>query len=127
MNSTLLEKVWCMLFKVSISKSLWTEVLVYAYHLVNWLSSSAIGGKTPLEIWSEKVTQDYDLLWVFECPAYYHIKEDKLEPKARKGVFLGFKKGVKSYQIWDPNDMKFILTRDVTFDEASKVKPTDSQ
>ena len=29
--------------------------------------------------------------------------------------------------IWDPKDMKFILSRDVTFDEASMMKPTNSQ
>jgi len=38
------------------------EALVYTYYLVNRLSSSVIGGKTHLEAWSGKVTQDYDLL-----------------------------------------------------------------
>jgi len=42
-------------------------------------------------------------------------------------VIVGFKKGVKSYKIWDSMDKKFILSRDVTFDEASMVKPTGSQ
>jgi len=58
---------------------------------------------------------------------YYHIKKDKLNPRARKCVFVGFKRGVKWYKIWDPKDRKFILSRDVTFDEASMVKPTNSQ
>ena len=89
------------------------------------LSSSAIGGKTPLEAWSGKVIQDYDLLRVFGCPAFYHVKKDKLDPKKKKGVFIGFKKGIKGYKFWGPKDKKFILSRDVTFDEASMVKPTD--
>jgi len=42
-------------------------------------------------------------------------------------MFMGFKKGVKRYKIWDPKDKKIILSRDVTFDEASMVKTTDSQ
>jgi len=88
-----------MLSNASISKYFWDEALAYTCHLVNRLSSSPIGGKTPLEIWSGKVTQDYDSLRVFERPAYYHIKEDKLDPRARKGVFVGFNKGVKSYKI----------------------------
>jgi len=67
------------------------------------------------------------LLWVFGCPTYYHIEEDKLDPRARVGVFMGFKKGVKGCKIWDPKDKKFILSRDVTFDEASVVKPTNFQ
>jgi len=99
----------------------------YVCHLVNKLPSSTIGGKTPLEDWLEKVAQDYDLLRVFGCLAFYHIKEDKLDPRARKGVFVRFKKGVKGYKIWDPKDRKFILSRDITFNEASMVKPTNSQ
>jgi len=42
-------------------------------------------------------------------------------------VFIGFKKGEKGYKIWDPKDKKFILSRDVTFDEASMLKPIISQ
>jgi len=42
-------------------------------------------------------------------------------------VFIRFKKGVKDYKIWDPKDKKCILRRDVMFDEASMVKPTNSQ
>ena len=127
MNMILLEKVHCMLSNPGISKCFWAEALAYTCHLVNMLPSSAIGGKTPLEVWSGKVAQDYDSLWVFECPIYYHVKEDKLDPRARKGVSVGFKKGVKGYKIWDSKDRKFILSKDVTFDEASMVKPTNSQ
>jgi len=67
------------------------------------------------------------LLRVFGCPAYYHIKEDKLDPRAKKSVFIGFKKGVKGNKIWDPKDKKFVLSRDVTFDKASMLKPTISK
>jgi len=41
-------------------------------------------------------------------------------------VLVEFKKGVKGYKIWDPKDKKFILSRDVTFDEASMLKSTIS-
>ena len=73
-----------MLSNADISKSFWAEALAYACHLINRLLSSAIGGKTPLEVWSEKVAQDYYLLRVFGCLAHYHVKEDKLDPRARK-------------------------------------------
>ena len=73
-----------MLSNAGISKSFWAEVLAYVCHLVNRLPSSAIQGKTPLEIWSEKVAQDYNSLSIFGYPAYYHVKEDKLEPRAKK-------------------------------------------
>jgi len=123
MNKTLLEKIRCMLSNNRLSKNFWAEVLAYACYLVNRLPSSMIGGKTSLKVWLGKTTQDYDL---FGYPAYYHVKEDKLDPRAKKGVFVGFKRGVKGYKIWDPKDKKFILSRDVTFDEASILKPTIS-
>ena len=63
------------------------------------LLSSPIRDKTLLEVWSEKVAQNYDSLWVFGCLAYYHIKEDKLDLKTRKCVFVRFKKVVKGYKI----------------------------
>ena len=56
-----------------------------------------------------------------------HVKDDKLDPRAKKGVFVGFKRGIKGFKIWDPTDNKFILSRDVTFDEASLMKPMVSQ
>ena len=40
---------------------------------------------------------------------------------------MGFKKYVKGYKILDPKNKKIILSSDVTFEEASMVKPTDSQ
>jgi len=64
---------------------------VYAYCLVNRLPLSLIRGKIPIEDWSGRVAQDYNSFRVFGCPAYYRIKEDKMHPRARKCVFVGFK------------------------------------
>ena len=55
MNMTLLEKVRCMLSNASLAKNFWAETLTYACYLVNRLPSSVIGGKTPLEVWLEKL------------------------------------------------------------------------
>ena len=68
------------------------KVLVYACYLVNILSSYVIGAKAHLKVWLGKVAPDYDSLGVFGCPAYYHIKEDKFDLIARKGVFVEFNK-----------------------------------
>ena len=73
-----------MLSNARLPKSFWAKVLAYTCYLVNRLLSSAIGGKTPLEVWSGKFAQDYNSLKVFGYPAYYHVKEDKLDPRAKK-------------------------------------------
>jgi len=80
--------------------------MMYASNLINRLSSSVIGGKTSIEMWSGKVASDYDILRVFGCPTYHHLSDEKLEPQARKVVFLGFKRGAKSYKLWDSEDKR---------------------
>ncbi|KAH9679290.1 retrovirus-related pol polyprotein from transposon TNT 1-94-like protein [Citrus sinensis] len=108
MNRTLLEKVRCMLSNVGLDKKFWAEVVSYASHLVNRLPSAAIGGKTPMEMWSGKHAQDYDSLRIFGCPTYYHVKDGKLDHRARKAIFVGFKGGVKGFKLWDLEDKKFV-------------------
>jgi len=53
-----------------------------------------------MEIWSGKAASDYDILRVFGYPAYYHVSDGKLKPRARKAVFLWFKRRVKGYKLW---------------------------
>jgi len=81
-----------MLSNSALSKSFWAEALRYACHLINNVPSPVIEGKTLMKVWSEKATQDYDSLRIFESHAYYRIKEDKLDPRAKKCMFLGVKK-----------------------------------
>ncbi|KAH9779930.1 Integrase catalytic domain-containing protein [Citrus sinensis] len=127
MNHTLLEKVRCILSNAGLDKKFWAEAMSYASHLVNWLLSAAVGGKTPMKMWSGKHAQDYDSLRIFGCPAYYHVKDGKLDHRARKAIFVGFKGGVKGFKLWDLEDKKFMCSRDVTFDEASMMKTSSSQ
>ena len=103
MNLTTLEKVWCMLSNSELGKAFWGEAVAYAFHLINMLPSAAINEKTPIEVWSGKPAIDYDKLHIFGCPAYFHIIEIKLDPTAKKAIFLGFSSGVKGYWLWCPN------------------------
>ena len=59
---------------------------------------------------------------IFGCPAYVHISgEDrsKLDPKSKECIFLGFKKRIKRYKLWDPVTQEVVINRDVVFDEKS--------
>ncbi|KAH9672469.1 hypothetical protein KPL70_017737 [Citrus sinensis] len=102
MNRTLLEKVRCMLSNAGLNKKFWAKTVSYASHLVNQLPSAAIR-------------------------AYYHVKDGKLDPRARKTIFVGFKGEVKGFKLWDLKDKKFVCSRDVTFNEASMMKASSSQ
>ena len=46
-------------------------------------------------MWFGKHAQDYDSIRVFGCLAFNYVKNDKLNSRARKTIFLGFKGGVK--------------------------------
>lgn len=97
-----------MLSNAGLDKKFWAEAMSYASHLVNWLPSAVIGGKIPMEMWSGKHAQDYDSLRIFGYPAYYHVKDGKLDPRARKAIFVGFKGGVKGFKLWDLKDKNFV-------------------
>ncbi|KAG6387099.1 hypothetical protein SASPL_152282 [Salvia splendens] len=105
------------------------EAITYAQHIVNRLPCSAIDGKTPLEVWSDKLATDYDSLRIFGSIAYYHVTELKLDQCANKALFMGFSVGVKGYRLWCLESKMTIVSRDVTFDESSmlnKVNPNSS-
>ena len=123
MNRTLLERVRCMLTNAKMSKTFWGEAVVTAAYLINRSPSSAIDFKTPEEKWSGNPPK-YDHLRIFGCPAFVHVKEGKLEPRAIKGVFIGYPEGVKGYKVWckDLTPPRSIISRDVTFDEMTMLK-----
>jgi len=67
------------------------------------------------------------LLRVFESPTYFSAKDGKLNPRAKKFVFLGVNRNMKGYKLWDPENKKIVLSKHVTFDETSLLKSTISQ
>lgn len=123
MNRTLLDKVQCMLLTSGLGRQYWAEVVTYACHLVNRLPSVALEGKTSLDVWSGKPALDYDSLHIFVFPAYYHVRESKLDLRAKKALFLGFMEGVKGYKLWCLDSKKAIISRNVAFNESEMIKP----
>jgi len=91
-----------------------------AAHLINRCPSTGKDFKTPMEVWSGKPV-DYSSLKVFGALVYVHIKQDKLEPRALKCVFIGYPEGVKGYKLWElesSGGSKVFIIRDVTYDET---------
>ena len=87
-------------------------------YLISRTLSTAIDLKNPQKVWSGK-PPSIDNLKVFGCVAYAHVKQGKLEQRAKKYVFLGYPKGVKGYRLWsmEPSGAKVIISWDVVFDE----------
>ena len=72
-------------------------------------------------MWSG-VKPKLDHLRPFGCTAYIHVNQGKLDPRAVKGVFIGYPLGVKGYKIWLINDKKCVISRNVIFQESSTIK-----
>ncbi|GJS98865.1 retrovirus-related pol polyprotein from transposon TNT 1-94 [Tanacetum coccineum] len=87
--------------------------------------STAIETKTHMEMWSGHPGY-YRMLRVFGCVAYSHIKQGKLEPRAVKCVFLGYREGVKGYRLYriDNESPKIVTSRNVVFNESVMYKDT---
>ena len=107
-----------MLSKSGLSKKFWGEALLTATYLVNRSPSMPLVGQCPEYVFYGKPLV-FSHLRVFGCTAFVHNKSDKLEPRSRKGVFLGYPEGVKGYRVWlrDEPGFKVIISRDVVFNE----------
>jgi hypothetical protein len=93
------------------------EAASTACHLVNCSPSTAIGKKTPTDVWFGS-PYDYSQWRVFGFTAYAHVDNGKLEPRAIKCIFLGYGSGVKAYKLWNPEAHKAFYSRNVVFNES---------
>src|SRR5271156_6868330 len=82
--------------------------------------TSALVDKTPHEVWTGK-KPSLSHLRVFGCDAFVHVPKDKrnkMDSKAEKCIFIGYKDGVKGYKLWNPVKRKTVYSRDVIFREV---------
>ncbi|KAL0295740.1 UNVERIFIED_CONTAM: Retrovirus-related Pol polyprotein from transposon TNT 1-94 [Sesamum angustifolium] len=121
MNRILLDKVRCLLISSGLSKTFWIEALLTAVYLINRSPSVPLFGKLPECVWTGKDV-DISSLRIFGCSAFVlqNLQNgDKLDPRAKKCIFIGYHDGVKGYRLWlrSQPGYKFIVSRDVTFNE----------
>ena len=61
---------------------------------------------------------------VFGYDAYVHVtkeKRTKLDSKYERCIFIGYKDGLNSYKIWNPETTKVVYNRDLVFREVKYV------
>jgi hypothetical protein len=118
-----MEKARSMLSGVELGQEVWIEVVGTTYYLVNRSPSSVLDDKTPHEVWSRKKPSLQNIR-VIGCDAYVHVPKEnrsKLDKKAEKCIFIGYKDGVKGYKLWNPETKKIVYNRDVVFREVKDV------
>jgi hypothetical protein len=99
-----------------------------ACYLVNKSPSSGLDDKTPQKVWTGK-KPSLTHLKVFGCDAYVHVPKEnmsKLDKKAEKCIFIGYKDGLKGYNLWNPETKKVVYSRDVVFSKMKDVVKQES-
>ena len=125
MNRTIISRARCMLSNAGLHRRFWAEAASTACYLINRSPSIALNKKTPIEVWSGSPA-DYSQLRVFGCTAYAHVDNGKLEPRAVKCIFLGYKSGVKGFKLWNPETQKVVISRNVIFNESAMLHDVSS-
>jgi hypothetical protein len=108
--------------QAGLPKSFWAEALNTAVYITNRSPTAVLGGETPYQVLFGKKAQ-LDHLRSFGCRAYAHYydhERQKLDPKAWRGIMLGYDDyNRRVYRIYDPDTKKVHRTMHVTFDEES--------
>ena len=115
-----MEAVKTMIHDQDLPIHLWDEAIITIVYAQNILSHSALGFKTPKEMYIRKKPEVSHLKII-----YLHIpkeKRTKLDPSKKKGIFVGYYEVSKASKIYISGFHHIDISRDVTFDEDTTLK-----
>ena len=114
-----MESARSMIHHAKLPLHFWAEAVNTAVYLHNRSPTAILKDKTPFKCWCNE-KPDISNLRAFGCVCYMHVpdgKRQKLDPKSRKGIFVGYLEGKKGYNLYDPIRKKVLKSRDVLFNE----------
>lgn len=117
MNRTLVEKGRAMIDESGVDKQFWGEAIRCATYILNRSPACSLPDKTPAEIWLNR-KPDVSNLRIFGSVAYSHIPKEfrhKFDTKTKKCLMVGY--SPTGYRLWDIDQNKIIVSRDVLFNE----------
>jgi len=109
------------MFQSHLPTHFWSYAIKHVDYLINRVPSPIIGNKTPFELLS-KQPPDFTMFKVFGCLCYAstHVSHcHKFDPRAKRGIFLGYQFGIKGYVIFDFDTKEFFVSRNVQFNEMT--------
>jgi hypothetical protein len=123
-NKTIMETVKTMIRNQDLPMHLWTEAIRTSVYVENKLSHSALGFKTPEEMFSGKKLE-VSHLKIFGYPVFVHIpkeKRTKLDPSRKNKIFVGHCEVPEAFKIYIPGYHHIEINRDLAFDEDTTLK-----
>jgi hypothetical protein len=117
-NITIMEAMKTMIHDQDLPMCLWAEIAMTVVYVQNQLSHSALGFKTPKEMFTGK-NPEVSHLKIFGCPVFIHIPKEK---RNKLRIFVGYCEVSKAFRIYIPSHRHIEINRDVTFDEDATLK-----
>jgi len=118
-NRSILNIARSMLKMKKMPKEFWVEAIDCVIYLSNRCPTKCLNGITPQEAWSRR-KPSVSHLKVFESIGYVHVDEQvktKLDDKSKRMIFMGYDQKSKGYKLYNPNEGKMVISRDVEFNE----------
>jgi hypothetical protein len=121
-NRTVMEMARALLKSMNIPGVFWAEAVRHAVYLLNRLPTKPMGDRTPYEAINGRKPH-LGHLRMFGCtghvrPAVPHLK--KLDDRSLPMVYLGIEEGSKAHRMFNPNNNRIVVSRDVVFEESRK-------
>jgi hypothetical protein len=108
-----------LLFQSNLPHCFWSYALGHSAFLINRIPSLVLHEKSPYEQ-LYNCLPDLSLLKVFGCLSFASTLTNhrkKLDSRARKCVFLGYKPGTKGYLLFDVHNREIFISRNLLFYE----------
>lgn len=108
------------MFQSRVAAQFWGECVLTVAYLINRLPSSLLNWDTPYyRIYGKNA--DYTSLRAFGSLCFASTlpsQRSKFHPRAIPSVFVGYPPGMKAYKLYDIENKKFFISRDVVFHES---------
>lgn len=107
--------------QASMPLSFWSHALQTAVYLINRLSTPILSNNMSPFTALFGDPPNYSKLRIFGCLCYPWLRpyaKNKLEPRSRPCIFLGYSLTQIAYKCFDPSSNRVFISRHVTFDES---------
>jgi hypothetical protein len=104
-----------LLFQSKLPKSYWSYAILHATFIINRVTTPLLQNKSPFHLLYNS-PPDLEHLKVFGSLCFastLHCHRTKLEPRARKCIFLGYKPGMKGVVLLDLKNRAIFVSRNV--------------
>ncbi|GBM92767.1 Retrovirus-related Pol polyprotein from transposon TNT 1-94 [Araneus ventricosus] len=119
-NRSSMEAARTMLQDSGLQPRFWAEALHAYVHTKNRRSHKLTEGKTPMEVWSGHKPSIRHCR-TFGSLAYVYVptvNRNKLQPKAKIGILVGYAVNRRGYRVWLPKERKVVESIHVKIDET---------